>query len=95
MKTNFEEKEKVYYFDKSIKLGKIEKIKNHCKHNEKYKINNVCIKYNKCFHTEDELLSKIHNVNFESSGIRKNRSTKLTIEQREELIKLYNSFVKN
>ena len=95
MKTNFDENEKVYYFDKSVKLGEIKKIKNHCESNEKYKIDNIWLKSNKCFRTKDELLSKIYNVNFETSGVIKNRSTKLSIEQREELIKLYNSFVKN
>ena len=94
MQTRFLKNDKLYYFDGSIRLGIVEKIKNHCEYNEKYKIDDVWIKGNKCFYTEDELLSKICNVNFETSGFRKNRSTKLTIKQREELIKLYDNFVK-
>ena len=94
MKTNFDKNEIVYYFDKIVKTRIVEKIKNHCEYNEKYKINNVWKKSNECFRTEDELLDKIYNVNFTSSGIKKNRTTKLTIKQRKELIKLYKTFVK-
>ena len=94
MRTKFDKGDEVYYFDGSVRLGVVDEIKNHCEYNEKYFIDGNWIKYDKCFYTEDELLSKICNVNFETSGFRKNRSTKLTIKQREELIKLYDNFVK-